>query len=654
VDPDRETLATAGLLPQQRLFLAQFDKDLAFFKLFFLLANKSRLIRHLSVLWARDGPAAQIGLSQVVGTEDAFETPCSQYVQCDPQIDPDFCRIVNDHGRHEAESCRVSDRIAEKRCRDTGTTQIYTCHAGLIDIAVPVSSNGQYIGTLLCGQMLRTPPSAAGFQEIRRNVAALTYIDLAQLETAYWKMPVSSDSEIQTIVQLLEAFAEYLATSWGRLSDLVREQHRTIRESQLLRMEFAHLVLDGTPADRASLRELVTRLGFTLVPNRVLVVQLEPESHQLEGTASFDVRFTAALQVIEEICDAQANRAVAYLRKRGISVFYHDAGAGPSHSVTHHAHGLARRILDGIDNRCGLRARIGIGSTRPDLRDLVQSYDEACMALAQSPEAIAAYQKPAAPREDLTSAAEKLCACLSARKLSEARLAIDALSVLAGRRLGQGPTSLGAQRQFLCSTLYSLCFCAKQLGADRDALDRVLWQVDTEMHTVASLRLLHEAYQRFATTVLEEVRKLYTSRHDKLVDKACRIIDEIIEQGDSGSRISPSQVAPVLLVSVSHLGRTFRQVTGMTFERFVMKRRVDSAKGLLLNPAYNVSQVADKCGFSDPAYFARVFRRLAGCSPREYMRDPLHWEGQSRDSGPQASNLAKPCTAMAPRRSHAL
>ena len=53
-----------------------------------------------------------------------------------------------------------------------------------------------------------------------------------------------------------------------------------------------------------------------------------------------------------------------------------------------------------------------------------------------------------------------------------------------------------------------------------------------------------------------------------------------------------------------------------------MIRRVEKAKCLLLDPFENVSDIAGRCGFSDPAYFARVFRKIAGRSPREYRDDP--------------------------------
>ena len=51
-----------------------------------------------------------------------------------------------------------------------------------------------------------------------------------------------------------------------------------------------------------------------------------------------------------------------------------------------------------------------------------------------------------------------------------------------------------------------------------------------------------------------------------------------------------------------------------------MVKRVEKAKSLLLDPQNNVSQVAERCGFSEATYFARVFRMIAGYSPARVFR----------------------------------
>jgi AraC family transcriptional activator of pobA len=47
-------------------------------------------------------------------------------------------------------------------------------------------------------------------------------------------------------------------------------------------------------------------------------------------------------------------------------------------------------------------------------------------------------------------------------------------------------------------------------------------------------------------------------------------------------------------------------------------RRLLEAKRGLLYTNMTVSEVADSCGFEDPAYFSRFFTRETGESPRSY------------------------------------
>ena len=46
--------------------------------------------------------------------------------------------------------------------------------------------------------------------------------------------------------------------------------------------------------------------------------------------------------------------------------------------------------------------------------------------------------------------------------------------------------------------------------------------------------------------------------------------------------------------------------------------RIGCACELLERTAMSVTEIALAVGYSDPAYFSRVFQRSEGCSPREY------------------------------------
>src|SRR5579859_5610456 len=108
-----------------------FESDLRFFQLLLVLINKSCPIKNIDLMWNNDEPSGP-RLTQITGTIQASQSPCSDLIR-DHQVcqAPRFCQIVDP-------GCRNSDQEAAKRAGLTGKAEVYVCHAGLIDVAVPV------------------------------------------------------------------------------------------------------------------------------------------------------------------------------------------------------------------------------------------------------------------------------------------------------------------------------------------------------------------------------------------------------------------------------------------------------------------------------------------------------------------------------------
>ena len=71
-------------------------------------------------------------------------------------------------------------------------------------------------------------------------------------------------------------------------------------------------------------------------------------------------------------------------------------------------------------------------------------------------------------------------------------------------------------------------------------------------------------------------------------------------------------------VSGGYLIALFRKRFGMGPMRYVQQRRIKLAQRLLADPYLTVRQVGQLCGYEDPNYFSRTFRKVSGVSPREY------------------------------------
>lgn len=81
------------------------------------------------------------------------------------------------------------------------------------------------------------------------------------------------------------------------------------------------------------------------------------------------------------------------------------------------------------------------------------------------------------------------------------------------------------------------------------------------------------------------------------------------------------QVADELGVSVSTLSHGMKRVTGETFVHQLQEIRLRHAEEIMRNaPSRTLQEIALACGFQDPYYFSRVFRKRRGLAPTAHRR----------------------------------
>lgn len=126
---------------------------------------------------------------------------------------------------------------------------------------------------------------------------------------------------------------------------------------------------------------------------------------------------------------------------------------------------------------------------------------------------------------------------------------------------------------------------------------------------------------QFIGTVLE--RRLYA------VPQEARLGRQRAEQMKSVlRRIRRDYAAPLTLDELAaeagmnprYFCRVFRQMTGRTPIDYLNYYRIECAAELLCAEEDSVTDVALSCGFSDPGYFARLFRRHKGISAAAYRK----------------------------------
>ncbi len=86
-------------------------------------------------------------------------------------------------------------------------------------------------------------------------------------------------------------------------------------------------------------------------------------------------------------------------------------------------------------------------------------------------------------------------------------------------------------------------------------------------------------------------------------------------------RIQVEDLALQVRLSASHFCRAFKVTTGETPHAYVMRRRLEQAKAMMLHTDESLCQIADACGLADQAHLTRLFRRHLDTTPFQWRRD---------------------------------
>lgn len=145
-------------------------------------------------------------------------------------------------------------------------------------------------------------------------------------------------------------------------------------------------------------------------------------------------------------------------------------------------------------------------------------------------------------------------------------------------------------------------------------MELVLARVENLLDSRKRLRQLYLKAQEQPSPG-EDQQPVMNPMDSLFLDKAARLV----EQNMDDVLFDTDVLADKLKVSRRQLYRKLKALTGQTVHDFITGIRMKKAAELLLTGDYNISEVAYKVGYSEPANFSRSFTRWSGKSPKKYI-----------------------------------
>ena len=171
--------------------------------------------------------------------------------------------------------------------------------------------------------------------------------------------------------------------------------------------------------------------------------------------------------------------------------------------------------------------------------------------------------------------------------------------------------------EFVSISLVKLVFSISEVISKADsgkaADDTMVLDYLKHHFTQSSLREAAAVLEQYVRNACIPFSTLNVERSDKLIFA----LKDLIEKNLSNESFSLESAASQLYFSSNYIRQLFKQKTGESFIEYLIRRRMETARSMLVDSTMQIQKIAEETGYSNARYFASCFKKYYGCTPTE-------------------------------------
>jgi transcriptional regulator GlxA family with amidase domain len=130
---------------------------------------------------------------------------------------------------------------------------------------------------------------------------------------------------------------------------------------------------------------------------------------------------------------------------------------------------------------------------------------------------------------------------------------------------------------------------------------------------------LHQSLSSIVNDIILEIAYKRKSA-SRIVSPAVQQIKHYLDQHIE-DHVTLEQLSNIVCMTTRHINRVFKQELGTTPYNYLLERKIDSARNLLMNTNLPIAAIAGKLRFTDSFYFSNIFKKKTGLSPLNYRKE---------------------------------
>lgn len=128
---------------------------------------------------------------------------------------------------------------------------------------------------------------------------------------------------------------------------------------------------------------------------------------------------------------------------------------------------------------------------------------------------------------------------------------------------------------------------------------------------------LFKEVEQYIDSVLEDTYQ-HTEKENDKDEIFVEMVVEFVRENYMDSNLSSQSIADYTNMSSRYVLKKFKKCAGITLNEYILTVRMKQAAYFLTNSDMPVSQIAENIGICNENYFYRLFKKVYGCTPREF------------------------------------
>jgi two-component system response regulator YesN len=401
-----------------------------------------------------------------------------------------------------------------------------------------------------------------------------------------------------------------------------RETQLTLKANEVrLREAFFNLLVENGHIDEEEARLKLAEFGFPPITGRykVACIEIDQMDEKWRKANDREIWKFAVKNVLSETIRASGNHIVFNGTEGRIICIYEEEEAGGNFELA--------QVREGYEQLCLLVKKylkfeitIGLGTIRERCRGIRESYHEALQALRYKfiigTDRLIAY-------DDGVEGVKGFVSGFIPSETNEELLMLLRLCDSDGLQEKINAIFVGIREErisidyvyTICMGLISICLsCVSEKGHPiEDCFGEEFYPYSDIMQQKSIADVEHWITELYVQAVY------YMGCHKKTKSrKIAEAAKQLIDEHYMDSELRVESIARQVYINPSYLRAIFKKVHGMTVGNYITQQRMQYARSQLMIGQYKLSDIAERAGFQDPAYFSRAFKRFYGYSPSDY------------------------------------